>query len=323
MSNDSNLTKELIEKIYQFIQYQIENNRDLPESSRESLTVASECIQQSFQIDKKPASADLLDILRSHRQQQQSPLSGQTMRDLQQNPVAFIQNLATNFFSEAPATSQSEAAQATSSGSETFSSQPRVRKQASESEKLAAESFKNQGNDYMRSDDFKEAYESYSRAIEIDDNNAIYYSNRAAASSKLGNHQAALEDCKEAISIDPNYSKAYGRMGLAYATLGNHQKAKESYLKAVELDPTNESYQNNLNIAEEKLNEQSTSSNPMGGIDPVSMFRSMMSNPEAMQMAMRTLQMVEPRLQSFLNPGGSSTNTNPSQGPNPQQDHNR
>ena len=78
---------------------------------------------------------------------------------------------------------------------------------------------------------------------------------RAAAYTKLDNHHAALKDCQTAISTDPNYSKAYGRMGLAYASLNDHQRARDCYKKAIELDPENESYKNNLRIAEEKLAE--------------------------------------------------------------------
>ena len=51
------------------------------------------------------------------------------------------------------------------------------------------------------------------RAIELDGRNAVYFCNRAAAHSKLNQHQSAIDDCKKAITIDPLYSKAYGRMG--------------------------------------------------------------------------------------------------------------
>lgn len=36
---------------------------------------------------------------------------------------------------------------------------------------------------------------------------------RAAAYTKLENHNQAISDCKEALRIDPTYGKAYGRMG--------------------------------------------------------------------------------------------------------------
>ena len=51
------------------------------------------------------------------------------------------------------------------------------------------------------------------RAIELDGRNAVYYCNRAAAHSKMNQHELAIQDCKKAIMIDDNYSKAYGRMG--------------------------------------------------------------------------------------------------------------
>lgn len=302
MSNESDLTKELIEKIHQFLLHQIESNRDLPDASRESLTVASECIEQSYPIRRQPPSNDLLDIYKSHKQQSSS--GQQSEPGLGQNPAAFLQNLASTFLSQAtsasptsPVNGSSETTQTSTTRTQTSASEPKPRKQVSDAEKLAAESFKNQGNDFMRAEDFNKAHESYSRAIEIDNNNAIYYSNRAAASSKLGDHQAALKDCKEAISIDPNYSKAYGRMGLAYATLENHQKAKEAYKKAVELDPDNVSYQNNLKAAEEKLAEQQSSTSNLG-LDPMSILRNIMNNPQTIQMALRTMQ--DPRVHSMF-----------------------
>ena len=107
----------------------------------------------------------------------------------------------------------------------------------------------------MKSERFTEALQLYSRAIDLDASNAVYYCNRAAAHSKLGSHELALEDCKRAISYDPNYSKAYGRMGLAFGNLNDHLKSRDCYRKAVELDPTNESYRNNLKIAEDKVAE--------------------------------------------------------------------
>lgn len=123
----------------------------------------------------------------------------------------------------------------------------------------------------------QEAIECYSKAIEMDKNNAIYHCNRykfshsqvlqftywitktlnrAAAFSKLNDHRSAIADCEAAVHIDPTYSKAFGRMGLAYASLGDQKRAKDCYEQALRLDPTNESYVNNLKVAEEKLNEQ-------------------------------------------------------------------
>nr|XP_019968982.1 PREDICTED: small glutamine-rich tetratricopeptide repeat-containing protein alpha-like [Paralichthys olivaceus] len=83
----------------------------------------------------------------------------------------------------------------------------------SEEQRAEAERLKTDGNDQMKVDNFAAAVEFYSKAIAMNPQNAVYYCNRAAAYSKLGNYAGAVQDCEQAISIDPNYSKAYGRMG--------------------------------------------------------------------------------------------------------------
>ena len=42
---------------------------------------------------------------------------------------------------------------------------------------------------------------------------------------------------------------------IAYTALEDHESAIECYRKALELDPGNQSYQNNLEISEQKLQE--------------------------------------------------------------------
>ncbi|XP_011503786.1 PREDICTED: small glutamine-rich tetratricopeptide repeat-containing protein alpha [Ceratosolen solmsi marchali] len=122
--------------------------------------------------------------------------------------------------------------------------------------KIEAEMHKNKGNQLMEIEKYHEALTNYTKAIELDSKNAIYYHNRALVYSKLGNHHQAIRDCHTAISIDPNYSKAYTRLGLAYSSLNKHKEAKEIYLKALELQPDNEYIKNSLRIVEEKLSEQ-------------------------------------------------------------------
>lgn len=325
-STNDNLVNEFVGKIQQFLSHQMENNATLSEAAKESLTVSLECIEQAYSIQpRRPASNELFDLYKASKQQPPQADQAQAIPGLNlgPNPARFIQDLAMNILSQATAGASATAPPnpnvSASGGAPTApgttaaapapppapSAPPKVRKRATEAEILAADSFKNQGNDLMKQDKYREAFDCYTQAINIDDNNAIYYSNRAAASSKLGDHQAALQDCMEAVEIDSTYSKAYGRMGLAYASLEDHRRAKEAYLKAVELNPTNESYKNNLRIAEEKLSETANANaNAPSGIqgDMMSMLRSMMSNPEVRQMAMRSLQ--DPRMQSLFGLGG-------------------
>ncbi|MCJ8737867.1 hypothetical protein PDJAM_G00029050 [Pangasius djambal] len=144
-----------------------------------------------------------------------------------------------------------------------------------------AEQLKSDGNDQMKVENFSAAVEFYSKAIQINPQNAVYYCNRAAAYSKLGNYAGAVQDCERAIGIDPNYSKAYGRMGLALSSLNKHTEAVGYYKKALELDPENETYKSNLKIAEQKMKETPSPTGGMGGVD----LAGLLSNPGFMSMA--------------------------------------
>ncbi|KAH9515400.1 hypothetical protein Btru_014367 [Bulinus truncatus] len=178
--------------------------------------------------------------------------------------------------------------------------------EASPEQKEEAEKLKNKGNEFMKSEKYSDALESYSQAIRLDARNAVYFCNRAAAYSKLNKHQQAIEDCNRALAIDPSYSKAYGRMGIAFTALEDHESAFECYRKALELDPDNQSYQNNLEIAEQKLKESATQAGfnagnlgnllrgGMGNMD----FGTLFSDPNIMNMA--TTMMSNPQVQQML-----------------------
>ena len=136
----------------------------------------------------------------------------------------------------------------------------------------------------MRTEKFVDALEMYSKAIELDGGNPVFYCNRAAAHSKMNNHHLAIEDCQRAIDMDPSYSKAYGRMGLAHryyqscrknlqslffpSSLEKHREAVENFKKALELEPDNDSYKSNLQIAEDKVKSGVAPSGGMGGMFP-------------------------------------------------------
>ncbi|XP_076245394.1 small glutamine-rich tetratricopeptide repeat-containing protein alpha [Calliopsis andreniformis] len=165
--------------------------------------------------------------------------------------------------------------------------------------KAEAEKLKNEGNALMKAEKHHEALANYTKAIQLDGRNAVYYCNRAAAYSKIGDHQQAIKDCHTALSIDPSYSKAYGRLGLAYSSMDRHKEAKDSYQKALEMEPDNESYKNNLQVAEEKLAQQGLNNmglggNAFSGMDLSSLLRS----PALISMAHQML--TDPTLQNMV-----------------------
>merc|ERR1712126_580152 len=175
----------------------------------------------------------------------------------------------------------------------------------SAADKEEAERLKTEGNNLMRTEKFVDALDMYSKAINLDGGNPVFYCNRAAAHSKMNNHHLAIEDCQRAIDMDPSYSKAYGRMGLAHSSLEKHREAVENFKKALELEPDNESYKSNLQIAEDKVS--SGVSPGMGGMPP--MFPGMggpggldlgsfLNNPAQMNMA--TTMLSDPNMQQMM-----------------------
>lgn len=167
--------------------------------------------------------------------------------------------------------------------------------------KAEADRLRNEGNKLLKQEKYHDAIASYTKAIQLDGRNAVYYCNRAAAYSKIGNYRQVIKDSNAALAIDPNYSKAYSRLGLAYTSLNKHKEAKEHYQKALELDPGNESYKTNLQLAEEMLAQP----NNVGGLGGRAnmpgrdLIRSLLvDNPALMNMAQNMLS--DPTLQNAL-----------------------
>ncbi|CAG4990974.1 unnamed protein product [Parnassius apollo] len=160
-----------------------------------------------------------------------------------------------------------------------------------------AEKLKNEGNEFMKAERYREAFDKYSKAIELDPRNAVYFSNRAAAHFKLGEHEAAIADCMAALAIQPNYGKAHGRLGLALTALDRHREARAAFARAAQLEPDNESYKENLRLADEKLAQRGE----RGPLD----LGGLLQNPALLNMA--TEMLADPNMQNLIS--GLMTNT--------------
>ncbi|CAF1180485.1 unnamed protein product [Didymodactylos carnosus] len=184
-----------------------------------------------------------------------------------------------------------------------------------------ADKLKNDGNELIKQEKYKEALNAYNAAINIDGNNAIYFCNRAAAHNKLGNNDQAIADCHHSITIDPNYSKAYGRLGIIYLSMDKVNEAYDVYKQALALEPTNEHYKQSIKICEERMgasngNNVGSTAGATGGTSGMpagmaSMFGQMMggaqggpdmmsffNNPSLMNMAMQFVQ--NPQVQGLF-----------------------
>jgi Asp-tRNA(Asn)/Glu-tRNA(Gln) amidotransferase A subunit family amidase len=103
----------------------------------------------------------------------------------------------------------------------------------------SAEIAKEKGNQAFKEKLWQKAIGLYSEAIKLSDNNATYYSNRAAAYLELGGFLQAEEDCTKAITLDKKNVKAYLRRGTAREMLGDCKGAIEDFRYALVLEPNN------------------------------------------------------------------------------------
>jgi len=245
--------RRLVYSIIQFCQKELQAD-DLSDDAKESLEVASQCLQSAYALNTEDKHLEV-----------SKPL-----------PVIF---------------------------QEATKNEPlHKRSPPSAADKEEAERLKTEGNNLMRTEKFVDALDMYSKAIELDGSNPVFYCNRAAAHSKMNNHHLAIEDCQRAIDMDPSYSKAYGRMGLAHSSLEKHKEAVENFKKALELEPDNDSYKSNLQIAEDKVKSgvsTGLSGVPppfpgMGGLD----LGNFLNNPALMNMA--TTMLSDPNMQQMM-----------------------
>ncbi|CAK1583856.1 unnamed protein product [Parnassius mnemosyne] len=93
----------------------------------------------------------------------------------------------------------------------------------------AAEKLKNEANELFKKQHYDDAIELYSKAIEKNPNNAVYYANRSIANLRLENFGYALGDASKAIDLDKSYTKAYYRRAAAHMSLGKYKLALKDF----------------------------------------------------------------------------------------------
>ncbi|XP_016109752.1 dnaJ homolog subfamily C member 7-like [Sinocyclocheilus grahami] len=116
-----------------------------------------------------------------------------------------------------------------------------------------AEGFKEQGNVYYVKKDYAEAFNFYTKAIDLCPKNASYYGNRAATLMMLSRYREALEDSQQAVRLDDTFMKGHMREGKCHLLLGNAMAASRCFQKVLELEPDNSQVQQELKNAESIL----------------------------------------------------------------------
>lgn len=89
----------------------------------------------------------------------------------------------------------------------------------------SAEEFKVYGNEAFKKGDFESAIGFYQKAIELDPQNHVLFSNKSGALINVSKFQEALEAAEECLKLSPQFSKGYQRKGTALENLGKNDEA--------------------------------------------------------------------------------------------------
>ena len=105
--------------------------------------------------------------------------------------------------------------------------------------------YNNKGVTFNNLEEFDKAIEDYSQAISLNSEEPIYYYNRGVAFDNLEKYDKAIEDYSQAINLNSNNASYYNSRGNTFYSLKEYEKAIEDYNKAIELESNNASYYNN------------------------------------------------------------------------------
>ena len=129
--------------------------------------------------------------------------------------------------------------------------------------KLDADVFKEKGNTLVKSQNYEQAIEFYTKAIQVYNKDPVYFCNRALCYLKTNQLKECVEDCGKSIELDANYDKAYYRRMQAYEALDQNILAVKDCLKVMELLPTPQKFKvdydrlhNNIKMEENERENQ-------------------------------------------------------------------
>eukprot|EP01080_Neovahlkampfia_damariscottae_P000567 gene567-8077_t len=117
----------------------------------------------------------------------------------------------------------------------------------------STEENKQKGNEAFKQKNFVLAIDYYTKAIELDPNNHVLYSNRSASFFGLKKYSESIQDAKKCIELKRDFVKGYYRLAQAVFELKDYPGANMIYKKALELDPKNVQIKKQIEVVERKL----------------------------------------------------------------------
>jgi stress-induced-phosphoprotein 1 len=145
---------------------------------------------------------------------------------------------------------------------------------------MSAASFKEQGNKFLQAGAYDEAIEAYTKAIEMDSTDHIFYSNRSAAYLSKGDAELALSDGEKCIELNESFAKGYSRKGAALHALKRYDDAIECYNKGLEVAPNDSGLTSGLAEVEKAQNAADSRGGGLGALFGPQMISKLAAHPK-------------------------------------------
>ncbi|CCC69848.1 hypothetical protein NCAS_0D02670 [Naumovozyma castellii] len=182
--------KEIASRIVSYLSSLIRTGQ-VTEDYAESISVAIECIRDSFDLQEEvSADSDLATVLLANLNLEPEPKLSEKEREL-------------------------------------------VNEQAIK--------LKLEGNKAVERENYKDAIDKYTRAIDLLKKNGLpvdrgYLSNKSLALTKSGRYEEACDDALACIKIDPTFSKGYSRLAEAKIGQNKYEDAMNAYKQVLDLE---------------------------------------------------------------------------------------
>ncbi len=119
-----------------------------------------------------------------------------------------------------------------------------------------AEVYSMLGNIYNKMDYFQDAIDAYQKALELDPNSAIFWTNLGIVYRLTAQYDKAEECYKKALVLDPDYPQLYTSLGALHLTYTMKFDEAIRYLeKAIELDPSQAVTYANMAVAKASIGQ--------------------------------------------------------------------
>ncbi len=91
----------------------------------------------------------------------------------------------------------------------------------------------------------------FSKAIDINPNDHVYYSNRSGAYASLQMYEQALKDGEKCVELKSDWGKGYQRKGLAEFYMKKYEESVKTYEKGLTIEPENAQLKEGLERSKE------------------------------------------------------------------------